>query len=51
MTTFPETHRDLLKKVERKYGANIRAMDPPGQQRVVVTLRPVKVNAIDQSRG
>jgi PPOX class probable F420-dependent enzyme len=33
-----------------KYGgADIRAMDPPSQTRVVVTVRPVRVNAVDMS--
>jgi PPOX class probable F420-dependent enzyme len=31
-------------KVGRKYGADMRASDRPGESRVVVTLRPVKVN-------
>jgi PPOX class probable F420-dependent enzyme len=29
-----------------KYGANVRGMDGPGETRVVVTIRPVRVNAI-----
>lgn len=37
-------------RVGKKYGANLRQMDRPGESRVVVTLRPVKVNAIDLSR-
>jgi PPOX class probable F420-dependent enzyme len=34
-------------RVSAKYGADLRAMDPPGQSRVKVTIRPVRVNAID----
>jgi hypothetical protein len=32
-------------QVGAKYGADLRRMDQPGAQRVVVTLRPAKVNA------
>jgi len=38
-------------KVGSKYGMDLRAIDQPGEQRVVVTLRPIKVNAIDLSQG
>ena len=38
-------------KVGRKYGADLRMMDRPGEHRVVVTLRAIKVNAIDLSQG
>jgi PPOX class probable F420-dependent enzyme len=34
----------------RRSGFDVRTMDRPGETRVVVTLRPVKVNAIDLSR-
>ncbi len=37
-------------KLGRKYGADLRAMDGPGASRMVVTLRPIKINAIDLSR-
>jgi PPOX class probable F420-dependent enzyme len=30
-----------------KYNANLRNTDPPGQSRVKVILRPVRVNAVD----
>jgi PPOX class probable F420-dependent enzyme len=30
-----------------KYNANLRSTDPPGQSRVKVILRPVRVNAVD----
>ena len=36
-------------RVGGKYGADLRNMDQPGESRVVVTLRPVKVNAADLS--
>jgi PPOX class probable F420-dependent enzyme len=47
----PDPDYAFADRVGRKYGgANLRQMDGPGQSRVVVTLRPVKVNAIDLSR-
>lgn len=40
----PDDDYAFAAKLGAKYGADLRTMDPPGQQRVVVTLRPVKVN-------
>ncbi len=37
-------------KLGKKYGANLRNMDRPGEARVLVVLHPVKVNAIDLSK-
>jgi PPOX class probable F420-dependent enzyme len=34
-------------RVGAKYGANLRDHDQPGQTRVIVTIRPVRVNAVD----
>ena len=34
----------FAEKLGRKYGADVHANDRPGETRVVVTLRPVKVN-------
>lgn len=34
-------------KVGAKYNADLRQMDGPGESRVVVTLHPVKVNAVN----
>jgi len=36
-------------KVGEKYGAVLRQHDRPGEKRVVVTIEPVKVNAVDMS--
>lgn len=47
----PDTDYTFADKLGRKYGADVRSMDQPGEQRVVVTLRPTKVNAIDLSKG
>ena len=34
-------------KVGAKYGADLRVHDQPGQSRVKVVIRPVRVNAVD----
>jgi PPOX class probable F420-dependent enzyme len=36
-------------KVGQKYGSDLRDHDKPGETRVVVTVRPVRVNAVDMS--
>ncbi|MDE3205686.1 MAG: PPOX class F420-dependent oxidoreductase [Acidobacteriota bacterium] len=39
-------------KIGAKYGgADLRQWDAPGSSRVVVTIRPVRVNAVDMSGG
>lgn len=38
-------------EVGKKYGADLRTFDGPGQQRVVVTIHPVRVNAVDMTGG
>lgn len=38
-------------RVAAKYDADLRAMDGPAGRRVVVTLRPTTVNAVDMSGG
>jgi PPOX class probable F420-dependent enzyme len=45
----PDSDYAFAAKVGKKYNANLRTMDRPGESRVVVTLRPIKVNAIDLS--
>jgi hypothetical protein len=47
----PDADYTFADKLGRKYGADLRMMDRPGEHRVVVTLRPTKVNAIDLSQG
>gem|GEM_PF-375603 len=37
----------VVKKVEEKYGADVRVHDGPGDQRVVVRLSITKVNAVN----
>jgi PPOX class probable F420-dependent enzyme len=36
-------------EVGGKYGTDMRQMDGPGQQRVVVTVAPTRINAVDLS--
>ncbi len=40
----PDPKYAFVGKFDKKYGADIRKMDPPGQSRVLVTLHPIKVN-------
>ena len=43
----PDDGYAFAERVGRKYGgADLRQMDGPGQHRVVVTLHPVKINAL-----
>jgi len=37
--------------VGAKYGSDLRAHDQPGQTRVVVTIVPTRINAVDMSAG
>jgi PPOX class probable F420-dependent enzyme len=46
----PDPDYAFADKLGRKYGADLRRMDRPGEGRVVVILRPIKINAIDLSR-
>ncbi len=52
MPAIPASHRDLLDgqfadRVGAKYNANLRDQDQPGQSRVKVAIRPVRVNAVN----
>ncbi len=47
----PDRSYTFAGKVDKKYHSDLRKMDGPGQSRDVVTLHPVKVNAIDLSKG
>jgi PPOX class probable F420-dependent enzyme len=46
----PDPSYEFADTVGTKYGANLRAMDRPGEQRVHVRIDPVRVNAIDLAR-
>ncbi len=43
----PDDDYAFANRVSAKYHANLRDHDRPGQRRVVVTIRPVRVNAVD----
>jgi PPOX class probable F420-dependent enzyme len=43
----PDDDYAFADRVGRKYGADLRAHDGPGDRRVVIRLRPVRVNAVD----
>jgi PPOX class probable F420-dependent enzyme len=47
----PDEDYAFADKLGRKYGVDLRMMDRPDEHRVIVTLRPIKVNAIDLSQG
>ena len=50
-TLTPDEDYAFADKVGAKYGGvDLRSMDQPGQSRVVVTIDPVRVNAVDLSR-
>jgi PPOX class probable F420-dependent enzyme len=47
----PDDGYTFADKLGRKYGGvDLRALDRPGESRVVVTLHHIKVNAVDLSR-
>ncbi len=43
----PDDDYSFADKVGAKYNSNLRDHDQPGQSRVKVTIRPVRVNAVD----
>ena len=46
----PDDDYAFADRLGQKYGgADLRAMDQPGETRVVVTLEPVRVRAVDMS--
>jgi PPOX class probable F420-dependent enzyme len=45
----PDDNYEFAERLGAKYGTSLREMDGPEGQRVVVTLRPTRVNAIDMS--
>ena len=45
----PDDDYAFAGRLGAKYGADVRTFDPPGDTRVVVTVRPVRINAIDLS--
>jgi len=45
----PDADYSFADQVGAKYGANLRDHDQPGEERVVVTIRPARVHAVDMS--
>ena len=45
----PDDTYSVAAKVGAKYGADLRQMDGPGESRVVVTIQPTRINAVDLS--
>jgi len=45
----PDDDYAFADQVGAKYSADLRQMDGPGESRVVVTVRPARVNAVDMS--
>lgn len=43
----PDDDYRFADRVGAKYGSDLRAMDGPGEHRVVVTIDPARVNAVD----
>jgi PPOX class probable F420-dependent enzyme len=44
----PDPEYAFADRVGAKYGANLREMDQPGEQRVVISFIPVKINTFGQ---
>jgi hypothetical protein len=47
----PDPDYEFARRVGAKYDADLRQFDPPGSSRVVVTIDPVNVYAVDMSAG
>lgn len=45
----PDPELAFADQVGAKYGADLRQMDRPGEDRVVVTIEPSRINAVDMS--
>lgn len=43
----PDDDYSFADRVGAKYNSNLREHDQPGQRRVVVTIRPVRINAVN----
>lgn len=46
----PDDEYEFADRIGAKYGANLRAFDPPGETRVVVRVRAERINAVDMRR-
>jgi PPOX class probable F420-dependent enzyme len=47
----PDNSYAFADKVGAKYRADLRQMDGPGEDRVVLTIRPTRVNAVNMGGG
>jgi PPOX class probable F420-dependent enzyme len=47
----PDARYEFAGRVGEKYDTDLRQMDGPGDDRIVVTIQPTRVNAVDMSRG
>ena len=45
----PDDDYSFADKLGAKYGADLRSRDQPSESRVKVTIRPVRINAVDMS--
>ena len=43
----PDDDYAFAGRVGAKYGADLRSRDNPGESRVAVTVRPIRINAVD----
>ena len=51
VSVTPDDDYAFADKVGAKYGGiDLRTIDQPGESRVVVTIEPVRINAVDMSR-
>jgi PPOX class probable F420-dependent enzyme len=50
-TLVPDEGYAFAEKLVPKYGFNPKALDQPGETRYVVSIEPVRVNAVDMSGG
>jgi PPOX class probable F420-dependent enzyme len=46
----PDPDRAFAPKLGAKYGMDLSGIDPPGEQRVVATIEPERIYAVDMSR-
>ena len=45
----PDGRYEFADRVGEKYDADLREMDGPGEDRIVVTIQPTRVHAVDMS--
>jgi PPOX class probable F420-dependent enzyme len=45
----PDDDYSFADQVSAKYGVDLRSFAPPGTPRVIVTIRPLRINAVDMA--